>query len=733
MATNAGSIFVDLEARVGKLKSGLDKAMKNLSDFQKFGNKVGASINKTFSDFGKKLEQSKYIMGGLTAALGGAGVASVVAAGKMEQWRVSFETMLGSAEKAGTMLGRISEFAAKTPFELPEVVTGAKNLLAFGIEAEKIIPNLKSLGDVSAGLGVPMERLILNFGQVKAQAKLTGREVRDFAIAGVPIIAELSKNLGQSEAAIQEMVSAGKIGFADVEKAFETMSGAGGRFNNLMQKQSKTLFGVISNLKDNIIRLSISMGEYLLPITKTIANWLMKVTGFIEGLSPEMKRMILVIGGVAAAISGLLTGIGLFVSFSGPILAFVGAIVSPLGIIIGLIGAISVGIYGFMTNFLGLRDAILNSWNAILPVFDALVKILQSVIPNWIESLWSLVTGFFSNSTGMISSFVNSAWQMFAGLFNKFMDTVREVIAVVGTLIPESWKTAIDNLKTTSSKAFGTIKSEFSDVGNNFKRVIDKSMEAFRGFGSNITAVAQTTAESLMMTVQTYQEFLVEKTDEQMKLWIAAKQMEVEADAKAKEFLGIQQNEWTNLAKNTTQSLFNEFGNGVAEMIMEGKKFSDVMKQLWQNLAKAVIAEITKMIAKWLVFMALRRVGGGFFGGGFQHGGIISEPSVITGLRSGTTHVAGEAGPEVVMPMQSFKGAKRNKAVTTAQLLEGPEAYQEEQVPSMNVTVNIKGEFLEGSQTKWQRMVRDVLVPEIRRRTMADPRGLFNRRRGATT
>lgn len=170
--------------------------------------------------------------------------------GEFQQLEVAFETMLDSKDKADKLMAQVVEFAAKTPFELQEVASGAKSLMAFGVAADDIMGTLKALGDVSAGLSVPIERLILNFGQVKTQAQLTGRELRDFNIAGVPIVAELAKNLNRSEQEIQEMVTAGKIGFKEVNDAFRSMTDEGGRFANLMEKQAKTITGLQSNLRD---------------------------------------------------------------------------------------------------------------------------------------------------------------------------------------------------------------------------------------------------------------------------------------------------------------------------------------------------------------------------------------------------------------------------------------------------------------------------------------------------
>lgn len=181
--------------------------------------------------------------------------------GEFQQLNIAFETMLGSKEKADKLMADVVDFAAKTPFELTDLAQATKSLLAFGYTSEDVMKDIKALGDVSAGLSVPIGRLILNLGQVKSVGKLTGRELRDFQIAGVPIVAELAKNLGKAEDEIAEMVSAGKIGFKEVQDAFRSMSAEGGRFANLMDKQAGTVTGKISNLQDAWDRMLNSIGK----------------------------------------------------------------------------------------------------------------------------------------------------------------------------------------------------------------------------------------------------------------------------------------------------------------------------------------------------------------------------------------------------------------------------------------------------------------------------------------
>jgi len=264
-----------------------------------------------FSAEFKKAETSMAKLGKASkvAALGVAGAFALMAreAGKFEQTQIAFKTLIGDTQKAEKFLKKLTDFAKKTPFTLPGVEKAARQLLAVGFEAEEVLPVLKDLGDVSAGLGMGeegLQRLILNLGQVKNQGKLTGRELRDFAVNGVPLLDELSKQLGVTTAEIQDMTSRGEIGADAVLKAFKTMSSEGGRFANLMDKQAESLNGQISNLIDSITILARDIGQELLPPIKSVVSWLSKMVAAFQELSPEMRGLISkgVVGAGAAVI-----------------------------------------------------------------------------------------------------------------------------------------------------------------------------------------------------------------------------------------------------------------------------------------------------------------------------------------------------------------------------------------------------------------------------------------------
>lgn len=216
--------------------------------------------------------------------------------------------------------------------------------------------------------------------------------------------------------------------------------------------------------------------------------------------------------------------------------------------------------------------------------------------------------------------------------------------------------------------------------------------------------------------------YIKDKLAEEVKLRAdQQKELEQAKQKFAESFLVTEADMW-DAATGMANQAIDAFGRGFAQMIMAGQKFSDVMNQIWKNMAEAVIAEIGRMIAKWLAFMAIKSAAsafggplGGVIGGFMAEGGVIAEPSVITGLRSGRTIMAGEAGPEMVVP---------TKNMTASEMGGMPGGG------GGSVTINITGQFIEGDVNSWQRLMREKIIPEIRRFTMVNPTGPFNRRRG---
>ena len=256
MKDNEGKLLFEVRADQSDIKKDIEAIKKQFESLTK----------KTQEEGEKQAQVWQNLVKGATAyfTLQGASafIKQVVAVrSQFQQLEISFGTMLKSKEKANELMAQLTDLAAKTPFGLQEVSEGAKRLLAFQVPAEEVTETLRRMGDVAAGLGVPMERLIHVYGQVKAQGRMFTNDLYQFMNAGIPMISELSKAVGKSETEIKDMVSAGKIGFPEVQAVIKNMTNEGGTFYNLMDAQSKSLGGQISNLKDNFAQVLNEIGK----------------------------------------------------------------------------------------------------------------------------------------------------------------------------------------------------------------------------------------------------------------------------------------------------------------------------------------------------------------------------------------------------------------------------------------------------------------------------------------
>lgn len=181
--------------------------------------------------------------------------------GQFQQLEIAFETMLGSKSKTHELMQQMEETAAKTPFDLDGVANGAKQLLAYGESADKVNDTLVRLGNIASGLSLPLNDIVYLYGTTMVQGRLYAADVRQFTGRGIPLVKELAKMYSVTADEINNMVSAGKIGFPDVQKVLNKLTDEGGQFYNLMEKQSKSLTGMISNLGDTWDQVQDHLGE----------------------------------------------------------------------------------------------------------------------------------------------------------------------------------------------------------------------------------------------------------------------------------------------------------------------------------------------------------------------------------------------------------------------------------------------------------------------------------------
>lgn len=209
--------------------------------------------------------------------------------GEFQQLDVAFRTMLGSAEKADALMSQLVRTAATTPFDLQGVAQGAKQLLAYGIAAEDVNDTLVRCGDVAAGLSIPLGDLVYLYGTTMTQGRMFTQDLRQFQGRGIPIAEELAKVLGTTTDKLGDMVTAGRVTSDVFQQAFNNMTSAGSRFGGLMDEQSKTITGQISNIEDAIDVMFNKLGQQ----SEGIINTTLSGVSYVVEHYEQFGRMLL--------------------------------------------------------------------------------------------------------------------------------------------------------------------------------------------------------------------------------------------------------------------------------------------------------------------------------------------------------------------------------------------------------------------------------------------------------
>ena len=239
-----------------------DEAIRKFRELQKTAKTVTSSVVTDADRMDIAMRRLATTLGQIGVGVSLAGLVKQIAQtrGEFQQLEVAFATLLQSKEKADALMSQMVELAAKTPFDLQGVASGARQLLAYGFAAADITNTLTRLGNVAAGLGLNLQDLTWLYGTTAVQGRLYTRDVMQFQ-SGIDLAGELATQLGKTRAEISQMVTEGKIGFPEVQKAIESMTNEGGKFHNLMQEQSKTITGLISNLGDALDMMFNDLGK----------------------------------------------------------------------------------------------------------------------------------------------------------------------------------------------------------------------------------------------------------------------------------------------------------------------------------------------------------------------------------------------------------------------------------------------------------------------------------------
>jgi len=367
----------------------------------------------------------------ITAPLAGLAYASVSASAQMEKVRASFDVLTGSVEKGGKFYKDLVDFAAKNPlFDVASIGESAKMMMSMGIPANELIDVMGKMSDIVAGSGVPLERVAYNLGQIRTQNRATAIDLRQFAMAGIPIYEALSNALFGDKTRVKDVMeyaSAGKIGYGEVMKAFELLTQKGGMYFGMTEKMADTTSGRFGQLKERIFLFRKELGDTIIETFKLkeliakVNLILTKFIGYWQNLDTSMKRIILFMGVFAASI--------------GPILIGLGSMIKLFTLLRPLIMKTFLPFFVFATVFALLIDDIM-VWTKGGKSFFG---VLLGDFPTW----WKDVKDFFIMSKDFVKEFFTGDIDVFAEKIKFFFQKIMPQLVIEFANFVESTLKAI--------------------------------------------------------------------------------------------------------------------------------------------------------------------------------------------------------------------------------------------------------------------------------------------------
>ncbi|GLI51354.1 hypothetical protein TSYNTROOL_14400 [Tepidanaerobacter syntrophicus] len=488
------SLDVRLKADISSYEAAMKKAVSILENIKKNFNSLSntfSSVSKKMDNLGKKMEDiskkaektsksmdkigkgmTKYVT---TPIMGAVGV-GLNFNSTMEDAMTNFTTLLGSADKAQSMVSNLQSMASKTPFGMADLQSGAQTLLSFGQSAESIMPTLKMLGDVSLGNKQKFESLTLAFSQVQSAGKLTGQDLLQMINAGFNPLQIISEKTGKSIGELREIMEKGGISADMVKAAFKAATSEGGRFFNGMESASKTFAGRLSTLKDTFMELA---GEFSKPIfdvlkekmaslTDKLSNLINWFKNLDDGTKKQIATFFLIaaaIGPVLLVLSKLLGAFSIFpkvlnivkLGFSGLSKAFSFLAANP--VVAAVLAVIAVLIYLYNTNET-VRNAIQKAWESFKTFLSNLIQFVKTVfgfLAPIFKDVFDFIVKFLKGNIETFIGYLRNAWDSIVVVLSAIINIFAEVFGFLGALLTGDWKAMWEHAKNIIKTAVGAI------------------------------------------------------------------------------------------------------------------------------------------------------------------------------------------------------------------------------------------------------------------------------------
>lgn len=478
MAAKVGVAYIDVKPNF----DGFERAVRQQSDG------ITSRVGGAFAGAGKMAVKAFAGVGAVAAVAGGAGLKI---ASNMEQAQVAFTTMLGSADKAKAHLADLSQFAAKTPFELPGLINMSRQLQAMGFQAEQVKPMMTAVGDTVSAMGggqAELDRVTTALGQMNAKTKVSAEEMMQLSELGIPAWELLAQATGKTVPEVQKLASEGKITSDVFINAFTNMQGPLEKFRGSMEAQSQTLQGMWSTLKDTV---SQGLGNMAQPLVDSLKSSFPAINQAIGDLftqvGPPLAALVgqigQTLGAILPVVAPILSGLAqLLTTILAPIIPVIGEIATALG-----------------AAFQAIMPALMPLAQVIGDIFaqigGAIAEMLPDLVPI-ITSLAELLTGLFRAAQPILDVFIA---QISAAL--KMLTPIIEVVADVFGAMFERMRPMIEQLVPLWVQIGEKLGAVFSQIAETVGPVL---MDVMSQIFDAIAPVLPLVADAVMQLVEAF-------------------------------------------------------------------------------------------------------------------------------------------------------------------------------------------------------------------------------------
>ena len=495
MATNDGEIIIELQLQQ-------DDFEKRLNAIEHKTQSFGSSIKRTIAALG---------LGKLAKDFASAGISFNAS---IEQYQTSFEVMTGSAEKAAQITQQLKQIAANTPFELPQLADTTQLLMNYGFTADDAMKKMQMLGDISQGSADKMTRIATAYGQMSSAGKVSLEDVKQMIEAGFNPLQEISKSTGESMASLYDRISDSSLSVDEITASMERSTSAGGKYFQSMDKQSQTLNGKISTLKDTFNEFA---GKAMQGLSDVLSNTVIPALTGVLSHSDEIMAVLNTLLPVIVAVGSAFASWKI-VNFIQDIPKMIGSVktailgvnaalaANPVGAVVAAISAlVAVFLYlwntseefrqfwtdmwnGIVEWFSGIIESIVNFFTVTIPEawesFKTNLQELCDSIVQWFQDAWNSVIAFFTETI--------PAWiQSVIDWFNQLPYNIGYMVGqIIGHFI--QWGIDLKNFVTEDIPAFiNSVVEWFKSLPGKIWEWLKSAWEKVKTWGSNIYTSAR--------------------------------------------------------------------------------------------------------------------------------------------------------------------------------------------------------------------------------------------------